>query len=200
MKSLKVISLLWASLVLIGGCQEIRPDQSALSASDAGDYTLTLTGCRTRLMDNGGLFCRVSAESDPKRIWFRVQLAPLNCKRESCAEVVAFDKSGTLIALGGIPKGHAHLDFPLSKLVQSPDAIRSTDSGEYEIRARVLFELPDGEHSASGSGIIRLIVLKPGYVPLGCNGPSVAFEKSIDDVRVQYSTKFRSTICLKRSN
>jgi hypothetical protein len=125
-----------------------------------------------------------------------ISMPALNCKRESCAGFTVVRKDGTLAPLGGIPKGETELRFNVQDIIGHNAPLSMRDGGPYRILSEAYYQKNNEEFKVLGKGIVYLLILKPGYVPLGCENPDAAWSLELgDNCEAQYSTKMRTGLC-----
>ena len=191
---LRLKFLILASLSMVGATCGIRHDTSILSAVQANDLTVIFSGC-SELHRDGLILCRSSVGAKPST-QITVTLPGLNCDRESCANFDVVRKDGTIHPLGGIPKGSTKLTFTLEDVLGSPEDISTASGGPYRVLSEAYFKDGGAEYKVLGVGVVYLVVLEPGYVPLGCQSPDAAWTVDLGkDCEAVYTTKYRSQLC-----
>ena len=196
---MKKLNRLLGSLALaFAACQSIPMDRS-VSAAEGRDVTVTLEGCQEG-PKNGYLFCR-SQEGSGSGSLLTLTVPPLSCSddRTSCAQFQFFRKDGSTGYGGGIPKGQNHANFTVGQVIGTSDDIQEFHDGEYRVEVIAFFQDNDGmEHSRTGSGLVRVKVLRRDYVPALCDAPEIAWKVDLKkDCQAHITTQYRSAICGK---
>ena len=180
--------------LMMGGTCSLRQDTSVLSAAAANDMTLIFSGCSENNRD-GMILCRSSSGAG-QTTEITIHMPKLNCDREVCAQLDIVRKDGTIHPLGAIPKGDTALVFKLSQVTGSTGPVTPGMGGPYRVLSEAFYEHEGEEWRVLGVGIIYLLVLKPGYVPLGCGSPDMAWRLKLrKKCEAQYSTKMRTALC-----
>lgn len=191
-----VLPLLALLSVSATTCSHIPTDSSA-QAAQSGDDTIQLQGLGAA-SQRGYLFVEKTLGTDAVDAMALI-VPGVDCSEASCVRFQFFRKDGTPGMGGGIPKGQTLFGFKLSDLLGHPGPVAQSDDGEYSGSVQVLFKGADGlEHQAFYNGFVRLLVLQPGYSPVGCGDPAVAWHVSAaKNCDVQFTTAGRSMACGK---
>lgn len=185
-------------LLLLIGCDDI-PDafDMSMSAMDGGDKTVVFHGCHGGYT-HGYLFCRFTDGAMPTQS-LRLTFPKVNCSRKSCIEYRFFRKDGTPGVVAGVPKGETEARIALSDIVGTEGPMGHEENGEYLVQVRVWFyDKHKTEHHMMGEGLVRILILTPGYIPLGCASPEMGWITEIKagcGLQVEHSTTYRSAIC-----
>lgn len=190
----KTLLLILGLPFLIGSTCEIKQDTSQYSAIQGGDLTLVFSGGSEKHRD-GIILWKVSEDSNASGS-VSVTIPELNCDRDSCALFNVVRKDGSIYPLGGLKKGQTKITFSLTDLIGHQKNISVSDGGPYRILMEAYYEWDDEEWKVLGSGIVYVLVLKKGYVSLGCNGPDVAWASELEkNCEAQFTTKMRTALC-----
>jgi len=182
------------SLLSFARCGSFAMDP-AMAAAEGEDFTLILRESGGR-PSNGYLFLRKWVGNTVNANLEIVTPRALECDREYCGIFRVYGKDGTVVASQGFPRGADRLTIPFRQILNS-DRIAEESEGEYQVWGRIYFFDPSGnERSLIARGIIRIVVLRPGYVSLSCDDPHVAWSLAITpQCRAQYSTAGRAVLC-----
>ena len=190
-KRLLMIALI---LPLLGGTCSIKQDTSILSAVQANDLSLIFSGCSDSHRD-GLILCRSSEGATPSTV-ITVTMPDFDCDRESCTSLSVIRKDGTIHPLKSFPEGETTAHFTLADVIGSNNPMFPSVAGPYRIVSESFYEQDGQEWKIQGVGIIYLLVLKPGYMTLGCGSPNMAWREDLgDNCKAEFSTKMRSAIC-----
>jgi len=169
-------------------------DSSPFTAVEAGDLTVPISGCGSDL-HVGLTHTRTHLGAVPDclyRVWVP---EGLECRSESCADILVIRQDGSIHPLGSIKKGDSSFPFLLSAVVGDEAPIQRSQSGPYRVIVDAVFWDGDRDVAVQGRGIIYLSVLTPGYVSLACGSRDVAWRQEAEGLELHYSTKFRVAPC-----
>ena len=193
MKNYLWSGLVFIALVIIVSCA--IPLDSGMSAIDGRDFTIGIVGCGETGASH--ILCRVTEGGGTGEV-IRLIFPPLDCSRASCVEFQFWRKDNSPGYAGSVKKGQTEALIRVSDIVGHADRILSSDDGEYSVSARGYFTNDGQEFSALGDGFVRLLVLSPGYKRLSCGDPNSAWSVEIKKgCTIEYSSRFRSTLCGK---
>ena len=182
--------LLISALFIIVGCNSLPLDP--MNAAEAGDFTVAVSGCG-KGSSAGYLFCRLSEGSKPtSRV--TIFLPELNCDKEHCYEVTPLTVHGQTGAAIGT---NSTVSISLNHLTGSDQPLTMAEDGEARVLVRGFYMGDDDiEYQKLGRALVRIVVMRKGYVAAGCNNPYLAFSvETLDGKNAFYTTGFRSVIC-----
>lgn len=182
-----------ACVLFVASCTSLPIDPSA-SAAGSNDATLYLMGCGVVPQDVGFLPCRRTAGS--LSLGSVTMIVPRGtCSRDACGEYTVYGLDGSPVTSGGIPKGNDRAEIKIADIVKS-ETITDDDDGEYPVVMDLYYDIGGHEQKITAVGFFRLVVMSPGYRPLGCGSPHIAWEIEIDrEKRLEVTSSYRSAVC-----
>lgn len=189
------VSILFLVLLGVFGCDE-HPEafDLSMSAEKGGDITAVLGGCGGTFR-SGYLFCRLREGALPTDK-IVLKFPKIDCKRENCIEFRFFRKDGSVGHTQGIKARQTQAVVPLHKIVGTEQPLSMDEDGEYLLQVRAWFLDNAGyEHNMIGEGLIRVFIVREGYVVIGCNSPERGWEERVGSCFIEHSTGYRTAVC-----
>lgn len=183
----KKISLLVIALLVSACGSSPKKDSSTYSAIEANDMTLIMSGCGEKPY-RGMLLCRVpEGGASDARISIHVPAIT--------AEFVVVRKDGSIHPIGTAdPAGN--LSLTLGELTGLDGPVVPWFGGPYRVLGELHYELEGQPAKEIVSGLVYVLVIKKGYVSLGCESPDAVWNREIPGgCRAEYTTAMRSAIC-----
>jgi hypothetical protein len=184
-------------IVLIGywmvACNEPDSFDLSMTALEGGDVTALFSGCGGSFRQ-GYLFCRYHEGAVPQNP-IVIHVPKVDCKRDNCIEYRFFRKDGSVGYSAGIPAKQTRSEVPISAITGAERQGMEHD-GEYIVQVRVWFLDRHGyEHHMIGEGLVRIFIVREGYVVMGCQSPERGWAEKIGDCSLEHSTGYRTALC-----